>query len=507
VEWLVPDRERVVKGQPVCLVETSKALLELEAPGDGILNHLYAQGDEVELGSRVAVIAESEEELAAAEKSRPAKAEPAAPAGPANATRRALELAEEHGIDLASIEKDGFITAEDVERLVATRAAEEVAAAPGLFAGISLDGVSLPAVLDLPESEGRLDEGFLESLRSDPDSFRALSSDERYHAYRRAGASIGDGVRLGERTVVVAPRIVLEDGVEIGDDGDVYCEEVFAVGALTSFGPRLDVRCRRVFIGANGHLGRAVRVGGGGWRDPWATLAVGDLVFVGDEAFVNPCRPVVIGREVFVTMRSILVTHNIGHSPLEGFENRFAPIVVEDRAQVGLGTVVYAGCRLGREAIVASNSYVVSDIPAGQLAIGVPAKVVGVSARPVPRARQPQLARRMLDDFRELLELRGVDVAVSSDHSVAVQVDGTTSLVLFVEKVDGKFEPPETDGDVVVLTLELAGEPPPGCAVLDLVARRAYGEGGVVLDSAREFCRKRGIRLEPGPWRYRAGLI
>ena len=282
---------------------------------------------------------------------------------------------------------------------------------------------------------------------------------------------------------------------------------MFAVGALTSFGPRLDVRCRRVFIGANGHLGRDVRVGGGGRRDPWATLAVGDLVFVGDEAFINPCRPVVIGREVFVTMRSMLVTHNIGHSMLEGFENRFAPIVLEDRAQVGLGTVVYAGCRLGREAIVASNSYVVSDIPAGQLAIGVPAKVVGVSARPVPRARQPQLVRRMLDDFRELLELRGVDVAVGSDHSVAVQADGTTSLVLFVEKVDGKFEPPETDGEVVVLTLELAGEPPPGCAVLDLVARRAHGEGGVVLDSVREFCRKRGIRLEPGPWRYRGGLI
>ncbi len=276
-------------------------------------------------------------------------------------------------------------------------------------------------MLELPESEGRLDEGFLESLRSDPDSFRALSSDERCHAYRRAGASIGEGVRLGERTIVVAPRIVLEDGVDIGDDGTVLCDEVFAVGALTSFGPRLDVHCRRAFIGANGYLGRDVRIGGGGRRDPWATLVVGDLVFVGDEAFINPCRPVVIGREVFVTMRSMLVTHNIGHSILEGFENRFAPIVLEDRAQVGLGTVVYAGCRLGREAIVASNSYVVSDIPAGQLAIGVPAKVVGVSARPVTRARQPQLVRRLLDDFRELLELRGVDVAAGSDHSLAVR--------------------------------------------------------------------------------------
>ena len=314
-------------------------------------------------------------------------------------------------------------------------------------------------------------------------------------------------MQLGERTIIIAPRVVLEDGVEIGDDGFVQCDEVFAVGALTSFGPRLDVQCRRAFIGVNGYFGRDVRVGGGGRRDPWATLAVGDLAFVGDEAFINPCRPVVIGREVFVTMRSILVTHNIGHSVLEGFENRFAPIVLEDRAQVGLGTIVYAGCRLGREAIVASNSYVVSDIPAGQLAIGVPAKTVGVCARPVPRARQPQLVRRMLDDFRELLEQRGVDVTAGSDHSVGLRTDGKNSLVVFVENVDAKFERPEADGEVIVLTLALAGNPPEGCAVLDLLARRVYGEGGVVLDSVRELCRKRGIRLEPGPWRYRSGLV
>ena len=493
------------KGQAVCLVETSKALLELEAPGDGILHHLYGEGEEVELGGRIAVIAESEAELTAAEEARPAKAALAEPAGPANATRRAVELAAEHGIDLSTIEKDGFITAEDVERLVA--APEVVEAAPELFAGISLEGVSLPAVLELPETEGRLDEAFLESLRADPETFRALSSEERRDAYRRAGAAVGEGVRLGDRTVLVAPRIVLEDGVEIGDDGFVECDEAFAVGALTMFGPRLDVRCRRAFVGANGYFGRDVRVGGGGRRDPWATLAVGDLVFVGDEAFINPCRPVVIGREVFVTMRAMLVTHNIGHSVLEGFENRFAPIVLEDRAQVGLGTVVYAGCRIGRDAIVASSSYVVSDVPAGKLAVGVPARVAGVSARPVPRARQPQLVRRMLDDLRELLELRGADVAAGSDHAVAVRTGGTTSLIQFVEKLDAKFEPPDTDGEVVVLTLELAGEPPAGCAVLDLAARRAYGSGGVVLDSVREFCRKRGIRFEPGPWRYRGGLV
>jgi hypothetical protein len=28
-----------------------------------------------------------------------------------------------------------------------------------------------------------------------------------------------------------------------------------------------------------------------------------------------------------------------------------------------------------------------------------------------------------------------------------------------------------------------------------------------VLDSVREFCRKRGIKLDPGPWTYPDGLV
>ncbi len=68
---------------------------------------------------------------------------------------------------------------------------------------------------------------------------RALSSEEKCEAYRRAGARIGEGVTLGRGAIVVAPRIVLEDGVSIGDGGDVRCEEVFAAGELSSFGRAL----------------------------------------------------------------------------------------------------------------------------------------------------------------------------------------------------------------------------------------------------------------------------
>ncbi len=375
-----------------------------------------------------------------------------------------------------------------------------------MFAGISTKNVSLPASVELGPDVGRLDPAFLESLRTDPAAFRVLSSDERIDAYRANGAVIAEGVSLGARTLIVAPQIVIEDRVAIGEGGTVTCDEVFAVGALSHFAHGLEVRCRRAYFGANAHVGRNVRVGGGGARDPWGTFAAGDLLFLGDEAFVNPCRPVLVGREVFLTMRSVIVTHNIGHSVLEGFENRFAPVVIEDRAQLGIGAVVYAGCRLGREAIVGSNSYVVTNIPAGKLALGVPAEVAVSASRPLPPDRQARVLAELVDDLRELLELRGLDVSIS-DNGFALSRDGETSLVLALDEVGQSFAPPTADGEVVVLTLRLAGEPPGGCAVLDLVERRVHGSGGVVLESVREFCRKRGIRLEPGPWRYTGGLI
>src|SRR5439155_4616324 len=69
-EWLVEDGEAVRKGRPVCVVETSKASIEIEAPGDGTIVQLVKAETEVELGSTIALVAANEEEVAAAEARR-----------------------------------------------------------------------------------------------------------------------------------------------------------------------------------------------------------------------------------------------------------------------------------------------------------------------------------------------------------------------------------------------------------------------------------------------------
>ncbi|MGI8886438.1 MAG: hypothetical protein ACR2G9_05945, partial [Gaiellaceae bacterium] len=148
----------------------------------------------------------------------------------------------------------------------------------------------------------------------------------------------------------------------------------------------------------------------------------------------------------------------------------------------------------------ASNSYVTGDIPAGAFAIGVPAKVTGSSSHKVSRTRQIELGRRMIDDLHELLALRGHEVsAISDGESRGFAVEGVQ--VVFVPVFS------EASPEAVVLTLEVGGQPSAGVVVLDLLNRKLHGSGGIVLESVREFCRKRGIRFEPGPWRYRGAPV
>ena len=112
------------KGQVVCVIETSKSAIEIEAPGEGQLAPSCRGGPggrarRAHRGDRrdAAELAE----LQAARDAAPPL--PAVPAGPSNVTRKAAELAAQHGIDPGTIEKTGFVTVEDVEALVAARAA------------------------------------------------------------------------------------------------------------------------------------------------------------------------------------------------------------------------------------------------------------------------------------------------------------------------------------------------------------------------------------------------
>ncbi|MCY3684091.1 MAG: 2-oxoglutarate dehydrogenase complex dihydrolipoyllysine-residue succinyltransferase [Gemmatimonadetes bacterium] len=107
VEWLKSDGEAVAVDEPLAVIETDKADVELPAPSAGVLHTLKADGDTIEVGETIATIDEDGKAVLKAEV--PEEADGLSPA-----VRR---LVTEHDLDPAAITgtgKDGRLTKGDV---------------------------------------------------------------------------------------------------------------------------------------------------------------------------------------------------------------------------------------------------------------------------------------------------------------------------------------------------------------------------------------------------------
>ena len=119
VEWLKSDGEAVTVDEPIAVIETDKADVELPAPSSGILQTARADGDTIEIGETIATIAEDSAPTVSRE-SRPTADEAPAPVAdaPTDALSPAVRrLVTEHDLDPATIAgtgKDGRLTKGDV---------------------------------------------------------------------------------------------------------------------------------------------------------------------------------------------------------------------------------------------------------------------------------------------------------------------------------------------------------------------------------------------------------
>ena len=116
VEWLKSDGEAVTVDEPLAVIETDKADVELPAPSAGVLHTLKVDGDTIAVGETIATIAEDGKAVSKAEVSEEAdlSEDPAQADGLSPAVRR---LVTEHDLDPAAITgtgKDGRLTKEDV---------------------------------------------------------------------------------------------------------------------------------------------------------------------------------------------------------------------------------------------------------------------------------------------------------------------------------------------------------------------------------------------------------
>jgi pyruvate dehydrogenase E2 component (dihydrolipoamide acetyltransferase) len=167
IAWRKQEGDRVTKGEPLLEIETDKAVMEIEAPADGILAGITGQvGTDIQVGRTIAWIVapgekppvenESAASVPAARAGSQAKAEshvtPPAVAAPehsavqsARISPKARRLAKELGVDIAVVRgtgSGGEILASDVQAAAAVPVASS-STAPASRA----EGIEVPSTL------------------------------------------------------------------------------------------------------------------------------------------------------------------------------------------------------------------------------------------------------------------------------------------------------------------------------------------------------------------------
>lgn len=109
-------------------------------------------------------------------------------------------------------------------------------------------------------------------------------------------------------------------------------------------------------------------------------MIIGSGTWIGQQCFFHSAGGITIGNNVGIGpgVKILTSTHRLDdksvpilHSPLE-----FAPVLIEDDADIGVGAILLPGVRVGKGAQVAAGAVVTTDVPPYAIVAGVPAKIL-----------------------------------------------------------------------------------------------------------------------------------
>jgi acetyltransferase-like isoleucine patch superfamily enzyme len=108
-------------------------------------------------------------------------------------------------------------------------------------------------------------------------------------------------------------------------------------------------------------------------------MRIGARSWIGQGAFLHSAGGLTIGERVGIGPGAKIITSSHARPaspdiPVMDGELLFAPVVLEDGCDIGVGAIILPGVTIGKGAQVGAGAVVTKDVPPGATVIGVPAR-------------------------------------------------------------------------------------------------------------------------------------
>jgi acetyltransferase-like isoleucine patch superfamily enzyme len=254
------------------------------------------------------------------------------------------------------------------------------------------------------------------------------------------GARIGKGVKLRFGSFICADSIEIGDRSQFGFFSQVRVKHFqvlndFKLGHFSKLllrrfvaGPRATVAYRTEIVGKPGKKESAYYMGMWAW--------------VFQHCYIDVTRSVWIGRNTGIGGRSMLFTHGMWLSALKGFPVAYSRVRLDADVWIPWACFILPGATVGAEVVVGACTMLRKEIPAGKLAVGAPARVVGDSRREV----KPEQVVEMLEQtIAEAFDSAGKDYTKRDvDGRLLFESGGETPFVILTDSSASPEPSPNT---------------------------------------------------------------
>ncbi len=123
----------------------------------------------------------------------------------------------------------------------------------------------------------------------------------------------------------------------------------------------------------HGYHAGSIRIEAGTWLGPRVYLHGAGHIHVGREVGIGP------GVHILTSQHRPTPNDRAAKRPVLGAVLAFAPVVIEDGADIGAGALILPGVRVGAGAIVGGGAVVTRDVPPRTTVVGNPARCLASS--------------------------------------------------------------------------------------------------------------------------------